>query len=118
MTDEKMKLEDAEKILEHCSKIDSDCGECIAPPKCGGGPWMYIEALETIIDARDTRIAELEKQNADIRAESEQLRCCGNCQNNSDTYGYLGCEYHLMGCHGWNKTNENYLKHWQRKEAK
>lgn len=112
MTDEKMKLEDAEKIVKHCSRIDSDCGECIAPPKCGGGPWMYIEAMETIVDARDTRIAELEKRNEEMQAENKQLRCCGNCDHKSGWSGFSKCSYHNTYCHGWDKTNENYLKKW------
>ena len=69
-----MKLEMAEKIVEHCGSENNDCNHCIANGKCGGGPWMYIEAMDVVIAARDARIADLEEDLKTMQEKAADYR--------------------------------------------
>ena len=47
-----------------------------------------IETSKAIMEMRN-QIAELEKENAELKEQIEQMKCCENCRHYSRTYG--GC---------------------------
>ena len=45
-----------------------------------------IETSKAIMEMRN-QIAELEKENAELREQIEKMKCCENCRHYSRTYG-------------------------------
>ena len=46
-----------------------------------------IETSKAIMEMRN-QIAELEKENAELKEQIEQMKCCENCRYYSRTYGH------------------------------
>ena len=46
-----------------------------------------IETSKAIMEMR-SQIAELEKENAELREQIEKMKCCENCRHYSRTYGH------------------------------
>lgn len=95
---------DIKRINAHCEKHDrheSWCKTCVD---------YELDTLENENYSMGLRIAELEKQNAELVAENKRIRCCGNCEQD-DGYCILS-SYKMIEC----KCNN--LKHWKRKEPK
>ena len=44
----------------------------------------YLESAEP----REKHIAELEKENAELKEQIEKMKCCENCRHYSRTYGH------------------------------
>ena len=46
-----------------------------------------IETSKAIMEMRN-KIAELEKENAELKEQIEKMKCCENCRYYSRTYGH------------------------------
>lgn len=87
------------------------------------GDLLHAEDIEQVLCAIervgipskiDASIADLEERNAELVAENERLRCCGNCANDDCAGGFDWSDKMEVNT---DCTNNNF-KHWQRKEKR
>ena len=102
MNKEKLKKENAElqekiSVLLSCANCPENKGGWIClkeyEDKCLTQKIEFIKELEEekcellgIIQGKDKVIQELEKENAELKEQIEQMKCCENCRYYSRTY--------------------------------
>ena len=63
---------------------------------------LFVHAYITGAEPRENRIAELEKENAELEAQIEEMKCCGNCAKYNSGYGETPCKLFASGiCGEW-----------------
>ncbi len=86
MTREELKQADTEKLIS-------------ALQYCGRDSYYatYYDEVVDEITQRLKRIAELEKENAELEQQIEKMKCCGNCKHckySESEESYEWCEKH------------------------
>lgn len=105
MNKEKLKKENAKlqekiSVLLSCKNCPENKGGWIClkeyENKCLTQKIEFIKELEEekcellgIIQDKDKVIQELKKENAELKEQIEQMKCCENCRHYSHTYGLI-----------------------------
>ena len=63
----------------------------------------YLESAEP----REKRIAELEKENAELKEQIEKMKCCANCKHNEIIEGEEFCHASRGVCKYYSETFED-----------
>lgn len=63
---------------------------------------------QAYVDKQQVRIETLERENAELEAQIEKMKCCGNCEHfdfNEPNYCYKGMyREHINLCAGWGRS--------------
>jgi hypothetical protein len=70
---------------------------------------LQISALNTVAEDYSKYIRKLEKENAELKAQIEKMKCCQNCKHHYWLYEELSCRIHKIDvdtCNSWEMKND------------
>ena len=84
--------------------------------KHGDTPFTCDGSLRVSYLVTEKEIERVEGENARLKKEAEELRCCGNCEYDVFEYGEQVClnDWEKHPCSG-HKGHIYYLRQWQQK---
>ena len=70
---------------------------------------MSVGTFRTLSNEQAACIVRLEKENTELKAQIEKMKCCENCKHHYWLYEELSCRIHKIDvdtCNSWEMKND------------